>query len=225
MLPFLRILPVGGVLFAIVILILALNSPGGPSPAFAPVVFAARGPLMQIAEHPEWRQFLVQAALRRAGELNRLRDLPDTPADALKFAGRPVDRSDADPDDETGSINDMPSATLPIEIGEPSSTELPITAPKESPPAVTTPERVKTPNENHKKGVYRSRRVRPSAKALAKIAPKPEPAPPAGFDALFGAQPVKPLPVKPARTRSAKVKPAPAGESQASTPAIGGLQP
>jgi hypothetical protein len=222
MLPILRILPVGGVVLAVMIVVLALNPLGGSNAAFEPAVFAARGALMQIAEHPEWRQFLVQAALRRAEELNRLRDLPDTPADARKLAGLPVDRSDADPDDETGSINDMPSTTLPIEIGEPSSTELPVTAPKESPPVITTPERVKTPGESRKKGVYRAR---PSAKALARIAPKPEPASPAGLDTLFGAPPAKPLAVKPPQTRSAKAKPKPAADVQASTPVTGGSSP
>jgi hypothetical protein len=220
MLPILRILPVGGVLLAITILVLALNPLGGSSQAFAPAVFAARGALMQIAEHPEWRQFLVQAALRRAEEIDRLRDLPDMPAGAQKFAGRPVERSDADPDDETGSINEMPGATMPIEIGEPSSTELPVTAPKESPPVITTPERVKTPNESRKRGMaHRVRRIKPSAKALATTEPAP---PPNGFETLFVIPPLQPPPTQ---AKPAQAKTRPPRSAQASQPAIGGLRP
>jgi hypothetical protein len=191
MLPILRIIPVGGVLLAIMILVLALSPPGGLHPASTATTLAARGALEQLGTHPEWRQLLILAAVRRANELNRLRDLPDMPVrsgrtkDAGKFAGLPTERSDADPDDETGSINDMPNATIPIEIGEPSSTELPVTAPPESPPVITTPERVKVPNEIRKRGVHRARR----AKALAKTNP---PAPVDPFEALFASPQTKP---------------------------------
>ena len=177
------------------ILVLALNPPGGLHPALTPAVLPARGALMQPGEHPEWRQFLILAAIRRADELNRLRDLPDTPVRsdsaqgagklAGKVAGLPADRSDADPDDETGTINEMPSATIPIEIGETSSTELPVTAPEEKPPVIKTPERVKTPNESRMKGVHRSRR----AKLLAKTDPAAQINP---FEGLFGGSQTKP---------------------------------
>lgn len=165
MLPILRILPVGGVLLAILILVLALNPPGGLHPSLPPAIWSARGPLMHMDEHPEWRQFLILAATRRAYELSRLRDLADMPVrsdsaqDAGKFTGLPVERSDADPDDQTGSINEMPSVTIPIDIGETSSTELPMKAPEEIPPGIKTPERVRLPNESRKKSVQRSRRV------------------------------------------------------------------
>ena len=156
MLPILRILPVGGVLLAIMILVLALSPPDGSRAQLTPNVAPARGALIERGEHPEWRQFLILAAIRRADELNRLRELPDTPARtdaapaAPKVAGLPTDRSDADPedDDETGSIVQPPAATIPIDIGETSSTELPVTAPEEKPPVIRTPERVKSRNES-----------------------------------------------------------------------------
>ena len=49
MLPILRILPVGGVLLAIMILVLALNPPGGSHPSLTPNVAPARGALMRRA--------------------------------------------------------------------------------------------------------------------------------------------------------------------------------
>ena len=200
MLPILRILPVGGVLLAITILVLALSPPGGLHRELTPADLSARGALMQLSEHPEWRQFLIRAALRRADELDHLRELPDPPRgqpDASRFVGLPANRNGADPDDTTGSISDMPSLTIPIEIGEPSSTELPVMPVEERPPVVKTPERVKAPNENRKPAVPRARR----AKAQP---PKPEPAQFNLFEKLFGglqaSQPAAPN--KPAAVRA-----------------------
>jgi hypothetical protein len=164
------------VLLAIMILVLSLSPPSGLNPGLTPAALMARGAWLQLGEHPEWRQFLFLAATRRADELNRLRELPDMSVrgdhaqDASKIAGLPADRGGADPDDETGSINEMPSVTIPIEIGEPSSTELPVTAPVDRPPVIRTPERVKLPSESRNKSVHRSRR----AKALAKTDPAPQ---------------------------------------------------
>jgi hypothetical protein len=176
MLPILRIIPVGGVIFAIIILVLALSPPGGLHPDSSPAALSARGALMQLTEHPEWRQFLIRAAIQRADELNRLRDLPD---------------------DETGSINE-PIATIPVEIGEQSSTELPITAPRENPPVIATPERVRTPIEIPKKGTHRAHR----GNALAKTQPA---APANSLDDLFARPVAKPklgaLPSQPATAR------------------------
>jgi hypothetical protein len=174
MLPILRIIPVGGVLLAIMIVVLALNPPdrsrtGLPMAVLPMAVLPARGALMQIGEHPEWQQFLILAANRRANELDRLRDLPDTPADdGQTLAGLPADRSNSDSDDETGSISDMPNATIPIDIGERSSTELPLTTPEEGPPALPTPERTKTPTYSRRTALRHIRRIRTPA--------KPEPA-------------------------------------------------
>lgn len=159
MLPILRIIPVGGVLLAIAILLLALNAPGGRHAHFASATLPVRGALIAREEHPEWRQFLILAALRRADELNKLRELPDTPVAAAplirgevapqaqphaaeppdaKLAG--VQPNHVDADDVTGTVQ-APSATMPIDIGESSSTELPVIPHEERPPAIMMPVR------------------------------------------------------------------------------------
>jgi hypothetical protein len=159
MLPIFRIISVGGVTLAIAILVLALIPPGGTHLVLAQHEVVARGALMDASQHPEWRQFLIHAALRRAGELEQLRDLrdtvirapdpaaskPETRGEALteaaapKLVGLPVALNDAEPEDITGSLSDNPGATLPIDIGEASSTELPVMAVEESPPAIRVP--------------------------------------------------------------------------------------
>ena len=134
MLPILRILPVGGVILAIVILVLALSPPDGSRTSLTAAIAPARGALVDRDRHPEVRQFLILAALKRASELSRLRDLPDLasvrnddPPEAAKVSGLPSERPDAEPE-ETGPANATPGVSIPIEIGEPSSTELPVTS-------------------------------------------------------------------------------------------------
>ena len=155
MLPILRTISVGGVLLAITILGLALIPPSRPHQQLADANTPARGALIDRGAHPEWRQFLIQSALKRAGEIERLRDLPGpaisvpsadvsqhTPVTTRaedKVAGLPVARDDAEPDDTTGSVNVAPSATIPIDIGTTSSFELPITPVEEMPPVTTVP--------------------------------------------------------------------------------------
>src|SRR5262245_49620794 len=89
-----------------------LSSPGVP----------ARGALSDRDRQAETRQFLIHAALKRAGELSRLRDLPDTPAHSEgpqpQLAGLPGERSDADPE-QSGSISETPAITIPFEVGGP----------------------------------------------------------------------------------------------------------
>ena len=94
MLPILRLIPVGGVSLAIMILILALSPPGGPRPPLPRTVMPARGALIARADHPEWRQLLVYAALRRADELSQLRQLPDTPTES---GNTPADAKNENP--------------------------------------------------------------------------------------------------------------------------------
>ena len=166
MLPILRILPVGGVLLAIMLLALALSPPDGSSAQLRSTVAPLRGAMIERGEHPEWRQFLILAAIQRADELNRLRELPDTPAHtdaapaASKVAGLPTERGDTDPEagDETGSIVQPPAATIPIDIGESSSVELPVAAPEEKPPVVKTPQRLRS-----HRGTLRARHAKAQA--------------------------------------------------------------
>lgn len=125
MLPILRVLPVGGVLLAIVLLVLALSPPDGSRARSGPHVPLVHGAMIDRNEHPEWRQFLILAAIRRADELNRLLALQDD-------------------DDVTASIAKPPAATIPIDIGEASSFELPVAPPEEEKPSVmTAPQRAR----------------------------------------------------------------------------------
>lgn len=181
MLPILRILPVGGVFLAIVLLVLALDAPGRMRMPFTPQLSPMRGPLIALDEHPERRQFVIQAAIRRADEISRLRDLPNiAPLPTLKIARLPAERIDADPDPEdvTGSVVQPRPATIPIDIGEASSIELPVVIPEERPPAIT-PARLKSGQQSRGHSVTHRRRAR-----------LPQPEPPAFdlFKAMFGDQ-------------------------------------
>jgi len=188
MLPILRVIPVGGVLLAIAILILALNPPGGPRHHLPGVLAPATGVLISRGDHPEWWQFFLQAALRRADELNRLRELPDTPVHIAPVeapakaepppavAAVPNSRGDADPEDVTGTIPQATATTIPVDIGESSSAEMPVLPHEERPPVIT-PARAKTPRESEavpqratphaKKPARRAGRNKPPAKQEA----------------------------------------------------------
>ncbi len=139
MLPILRTISVGGVLLAITILGLALIPPGRTHMQLSAADAPARGALIRQHEHPEWRQFLLLAAVRRAEELDRLRSLPDAsdwpeipdvaldtapaePPSVLpplesKVAGLPVTDDETASEDVTGSANIAPSATMPAATG------------------------------------------------------------------------------------------------------------
>ena len=180
MLPILRILPVGGLLLAILILVLALSPPDGSRAPLTSAMVPSRGALLDRERQAEVRQFLIHAALKRADELNRLRELPDSPARSDNgqptVASLPGDRSEADPE-EPASINEAPVVSIPVEIGEPSSAELPIAALEES--AAKKPEPAAKLQRETRRRIHRIRRVRAPA--------NPTPPRPFNFlEALFG---------------------------------------
>jgi len=198
MLPILRILPVGGVFLAIMLLVLGLNPPAGPEGRLMMSMAPMRGAMIDRKEHPEWPQFLMLAAIQRADELNRLRDLPDIPArtesvpEAPKIAALPAVRNDPDPDadddDSTGSITQPPSATIPVEIGEPSAFELPVSAPDEKPPVIS-PRRVKSRNESRLIRTHHARRTTAQAQTGTRTEP---PSLSRFFETIFGGQKTPP---------------------------------
>ncbi len=168
MLPILRTTLLGSVFLTLALLAgFAVHEPARPQ--LSHVVAPARGPLIEANEHPEWKQFLVQAAFRRADELERLRDLPASPmiieaviepavikaenvevTVAPEKADEPAAQVAAlaperDPDvmeDITASIDEKPTGMMPVEIGASSAAELPLTE-QETLPQVRQPETLK----------------------------------------------------------------------------------
>jgi len=206
MLPILRILPVGGVLLAILILVLALNPPDGPRSPLNSAMAPARGALVDVGHHPEMRQFLIMAALKRADELNRLRELPDTPtrtapaepaaaepaatepvAEEPKVAGLPADRTDSDPEPDEPAATETPNVSIPVETGEVSAPELP-TAPKETGSTGEKPEQAKETAKEHAKPQQRDTRRRVAHRPRRARAASAPQRPFNLFEALFGGQ-------------------------------------
>jgi hypothetical protein len=167
-LPILRTTLLGSVFLTLALLAgFALHEPARPH--LSHVVAPARGPLIETNEHPEWKQFLVQAAFRRADELERLRDLPASPmiieaaiepavittenvevtlapekadAPAAQVAALAPERNPEVMEDITASIDEKPAGMMPVEIGASSSAELPLTE-QEMLPQVRQPETLK----------------------------------------------------------------------------------
>ena len=171
-LPIFRMTLLGGVL-ATLALLAGFLAPGPSRPHLARLEPPARGPLLERADHPEWKQFLVQAAYRRAGELDSLRDLPaDPPKQLAKLPDRSLDAA-ADAD-LTGSVTQTPEGAMPVEIGETSATELPIREQELAPP-VSKPESIKRSGEIARKPLRKFRRSLVRAKPLRKPAEAPAP--------------------------------------------------
>lgn len=212
MLPLLRVLLPGCVLITTLGLAAGFTAPAGSRAQFARIDPPARGALIAQNEHPEWKQFLVLAAVRRSQELERLGELHDPqPAKSPvlprtdggnRLSGLPATRSDAEPDDNTGSVPEKAvNDIIPIDIGETSSTELPI-GPPQTIPAIEKPQRLKLPDESQVKPAAAPRR----AKARTRPPGKPkETAEPGLLTALFG-NPEPPKPPAPAPKRRAAVR-------------------
>ena len=177
-LPIFRTLFVGGVL-AILALLAGFVAPA-PSTLARPVA-PARGPLIETAQHPEWKQFLVQAAYRRADELDRLRELPSAPtvrlppsnlepapAVPVQIADLPPPQTEVAPEDVTGSIDEAVAGEMTIDIGEASATELPVDK-FEPPMPVQRPETLKR-NESQRKAINR----RAAKRKPAPVKPEPD---------------------------------------------------
>ena len=203
-LPLFRTILVGGVL----VMLALLAGFGAPHPATssARLTPPARGPLIDAAEHPEWKQFLIQAAYQRSDEIERLKELPDLPTivpapviepppaaaepqpSVAEQPPRPqqvaalssgVDDMPADP---TGSIEASPT-DLPIDIGEASATELPITI-QDLPIPIERPQSLKRLNETQrviKPAKRRHAKAQPPATAQTQPAQQQD-----FFGALFG---------------------------------------
>jgi|GEM_PF-583930 hypothetical protein len=208
MLPILRILPVGGVLLAIFILFLALNPPDGPRSPLNTAMAPARGALVDVGHHPETRQFLIMAALKRADELNRLRDLPDTPtrtapppaepaaiepapaaptAEEPKVAGLPADRTQSDPDPEEPAATETPNVSIPVETGEVSAPGLPV-APEQTNSTEGKPEQTKELTKERAKPQPRDTRRRVAQRPRRARAVSAPQRPLNLFEALFSGQ-------------------------------------
>lgn len=165
-LPLFRTMLAGGVL-AILALLAGFFVPA-PSTLARPMQ-PARGPLIEADQHPEWKQFLVQAAYRRADEIGRLRALPSTPTVVpiatptvpVQVAELPPPRSELAPGDVTGSIDDAEPGSMPVDIGEASATELPIRQ-LDLPMPIERPESLKRNQSQLRAPVHRAKHAKPA---------------------------------------------------------------
>ena len=105
MLRIIWILPGGCALLAIVILALSFRTLDRPHSQSMPNVARTHFAVIELGEHPEWRQFLVLSADQRANELNRLREIlaikgaNDVASDTPMVAAQPASRNNSDLDE------------------------------------------------------------------------------------------------------------------------------
>ena len=137
MLPIRWTLPLGGVFLAIALLALVFNAPGESRLQISNVVLARSG-IIEWGERPEWRQYVILSGIqRRADELSKLRDLPDTPN--LPDTSINTDAAPAD-----SKIAGLPQ-TVPLDIVDSASIEFPDGAAAEQGPKAAPPEIVGLP--------------------------------------------------------------------------------
>jgi len=164
-------------------------------------VASARGAFTEPTDQADWRGFLFRAALRRADELNRLRDLSDTPVRQEQeppAAGEPAQPEpkvsnlpDGAPDvvpEETPSnpIVETPTITMPVDIGETSTIELPVTLPTEPPLPPVQQIKPTTAAGPGQKTVRKHRKRRPKTQTAANANASVPNLPPNPFLWLFG---------------------------------------
>lgn len=136
MLPIRSTLPVGGVLFVIALLALSFNTPSESQLQISNAV-SVSWRIIEWGERPEWRQYSITSAIRRrADELSKLRDLPDTST-----------HTNAGPADS--EIAKLPQI-VPLDIADPLSIEFPVSAVSE--------EKLKSRNQARSKSVRHVRR-------------------------------------------------------------------
>jgi hypothetical protein len=105
MLRIIWILPGGCALLAVIVLALAFRTVDRSHAQLMPNAAQTRVALIELGEHPEWRQFLTLSAVHRANELNRLRELLDIQVANDVASGPPkvapplANLSDSDPED------------------------------------------------------------------------------------------------------------------------------
>jgi hypothetical protein len=155
----------------------------------------ARGPLIEAAQHPEWKQFLIQTAYRRADEVGRLRELPNAPTVVpipapvapVQVAELPPPSVVIAPEDVTGSIDDSAPGAMQVDIGEASATELPV-GQIDLPMPIERPETLKR-NESQRKA--------PARHVAKRVKPAPAKPEPDFLTKLFGSSSVAPATADP----------------------------
>src|SRR5215467_804342 len=111
------ILPGGCTLLAIIILALSFGTLDRPHSQSIPNVAQTRFAVIELGEHPEWRQFIILSGDRRANELNKLREMPD-----IKGAN------------DVASDIPMVAAQPAVDTGASTPVQAPIAAPDENHP-------------------------------------------------------------------------------------------